>query len=103
MEDEDAEMAKVIAQSEQGVPGGHSSFTPQSQSTNPPSPSQSRRTTSHVASSAGPAGGQQFPEESIQRLVSAGFSRSAAIEELQRSNGNAELALISLLAKSIQF
>lgn len=103
MEDEDAEMAKAIAQSEQGVPGEQSSSKTQRPSTNPPNPSQPRQTTSQVGSSSGTVGGQQFSDDSIQRIVSAGFSRSAAIEELQHCSGNTDLALTSLLAKSLQF
>ena len=45
----------------------------------------------------------QFPEAAIQQITSSGFSREQAVEELQQCNGNPELALTSLLAKSIQF
>lgn len=45
----------------------------------------------------------QFPEASIQRITSVGFTREQAVEELQQCNGNPDLALASLLAKSIQF
>ena len=44
-----------------------------------------------------------FPEASIQRVTSAGFSREAALEELGRSGGSPELALAALIAKSIKF
>lgn len=46
---------------------------------------------------------QQFKEEDIIRITSAGFSRQQAIEELSRTQGNAELALGSLLARSLKF
>ena len=42
-------------------------------------------------------------EERIQKIMEAGFSREQAIQELHRCNGNVELALASLLAKSIRF
>ena len=46
---------------------------------------------------------QQFKEEDIIRITSAGFSRQQAIEELSRAKGNVELALGSLLARSLKF
>lgn len=45
----------------------------------------------------------QFAESDVRHIVTAGFTRQQALAELQRCNGNAELALASLLAKSIQF
>jgi len=43
-----------------------------------------------------------FPEATIQRLMSLGFARAQVIEELTRSNGDADQALASLFAKSFQ-
>ena len=43
-----------------------------------------------------------FPEASIQQIMSAGFTRAEAIEELTRCNGNTTLALTGLLARSIK-
>lgn len=46
---------------------------------------------------------QQIREEDIQRITSAGFTRQQAIDELIRTQGNVELALASLLARSLKF
>lgn len=58
---------------------------------------------SHSSSQQHAGAPPQFPEAAIQQITSAGFSREQAVEELQQCNGNPELALTSLLAKSIQF
>lgn len=42
-----------------------------------------------------------FPAEHIQRIQAAGFSASEAAEALQRAHGVVELALLTLLARSI--
>lgn len=42
-----------------------------------------------------------FPESHISRLVNYGFRREDAIEELRIANGNVEIALAALLAKSL--
>ena len=46
---------------------------------------------------------QQIKEEDIVRITSAGFSRQQAVDELMRTQGNVELALGSLLARSLKF
>ena len=46
---------------------------------------------------------QQFREEDIHRITSAGFTRQQAVDELIRTQGSVELALASLLARSIKF
>ena len=56
-----------------------------------------------ISSQQHPGVPPQFPEAAIQQITSAGFSREQAVEELQQCNGNPDLALTSLLAKSIQF
>ena len=43
-----------------------------------------------------------FPEDDIQRLTSNGFSRQQVIEELTKTGGNIDQALMALLAKSFQ-
>ena len=53
-------------------------------------------------SSRQPAQRPSFPEATIQRLMSLGFSRAQVTEELTRSNGDADQALASLFAKSFQ-
>ncbi|KAK2157615.1 hypothetical protein LSH36_188g08013 [Paralvinella palmiformis] len=44
---------------------------------------------------------QNVNSASVEKLVSQGFPRSQVIEELQRSNGNIDLALMALIARSI--
>lgn len=46
------------------------------------------------------AGAANIPEASIQRIVDLGFSREQAILELQRSNGNVDVASAALVARS---
>lgn len=45
---------------------------------------------------------QQFPESSINELVSKGFGRKDVIEALTKFNGDSNQALVFLLAKAIQ-
>lgn len=45
---------------------------------------------------------QAFPEGAIQQITALGFSRADAIQELTRTNGNVQLALTALLARSIK-
>ena len=40
-------------------------------------------------------------EEAILQIVSMGFPRHEAVQELTRKNGNVELALAALLARSL--
>ena len=54
------------------------------------------------APAAGAASQNKFPEADIKAITSNGFSRQQAIEELTKANGNAELALVALFAKSFQ-
>lgn len=77
MEDEDAAMASAVAQS-------------QSESTGP---STSQATTT---SSVSP-----YPEEGIQKIISAGFSREKALQALQQFNGDVQQALVFLIARSL--
>ncbi|XP_075462028.1 protein DDI1 homolog 2 isoform X1 [Ascaphus truei] len=42
-----------------------------------------------------------FPEPAVERIVSAGFTLQEAVNALEKADGNAELALLTLLAKSI--
>ncbi|NWV01722.1 RSCA1 protein, partial [Upupa epops] len=42
-----------------------------------------------------------FPAADVDRILSAGFTTREALEALERANGNADLALLILLAKSI--
>ena len=70
----------------------------------PAAPPQTRQSTS----SGGPAptarggGVQSFPESDILKITSKGFSRSEAIKELDKCNGNADKALVCLLARSLK-
>jgi len=44
----------------------------------------------------------QFPEASIQSILAAGFSRDQATQALRENHGDAQRALVTLLASSIQ-
>ena len=86
---EDRQLAEALAKSEQ----------PQSpQKPLVQSPQQQPMTQSSQQQSL-----QQFREEDIQRITSAGFTRQQATDELIRTQGNVELALASLLARSLKF
>lgn len=41
-----------------------------------------------------------YSEAAVQQVVAAGFTREEAVEELSRSGGDPQKALVSLLAKS---
>ena len=60
----------------------------------PPSPSHSGSTTSTR---------RIFPESDIMRIVSSGFTRNRAIKELEKCDGNTDVALIRLLGRTIHF
>ena len=83
MEDEDREMAAAVARSEREY-------------------DRQRQQQSAVTSTEPPVEEGEGKEESIQKIMEAGFSREQAVQELQLCNGNVELALASLLAKSIR-
>ena len=97
MEMEDHQLAEALARSEQPrSPGQPLIQSPQRPSTHSPrQPTQSSQQTTQPQS--------QFREEDIRRIMAAGFSRQQVIEELQRTQGNVELALASLLARSLKF
>lgn len=42
-------------------------------------------------------------EENIRKIMNSGFTREQAVQELRRCNGDVEVALTALLAKSLQF
>jgi DNA damage-inducible protein 1 len=102
-EKEDFEMAQALAASEQTEtskedPFSDSKPTTSAHQTPPPHPSPisqpSRPPPSHTQSST-------FPEEAILQITSMGFSRQEAVRELSRTNGNVQLALAALLARSL--
>ena len=66
----------------------------------PPSYSASSSQTSTTSSKEST---RSFPESDIMKIVSSGFTRSEAIEELEKCNGNADVALIQLLGRTIHF
>ena len=72
-------MASIIARSEQEYKDKTGELPPKSP---PPPPS--------------------FPEESIQRILAAGFTRDEAIRGLQDNNGDVQKTLAILLARSIR-
>ena len=45
----------------------------------------------------------QFPEADVKRIVSNGFTRTEALEELSTCNGDADKALMALYAKAFKF
>ena len=52
-----------------------------------------------VSSSSG-TGTTYIPETSINRIVDLGFTRDQAVLELQRANGNVDVAAAALVARS---
>lgn len=67
----------------------------------PPLPSPPQRLSPDPAVSTQHPFIDHFPAEHIQRIQAAGFSASEAAEALQRAHGVVELALLTLLARSI--
>ena len=83
---EDRELAEAMLRSANGSSqGSSSSFS---------SPS---------SSSANMSGAANIPEASIQKIVDLGFTRDQAILELQRTNGNVDVASAALIARSLSF
>ncbi|KAK6175362.1 hypothetical protein SNE40_013842 [Patella caerulea] len=80
LEDEDSQLAQAIAKSSEEA------------ANNKPSTSKSSKS----PSTSFPT----FPEEVVKRLISFNYSREAVLEELRRSNGDADKALAALVAKS---
>lgn len=93
---EDKELAEAMDRSVREAAQGTSSSS-SSQSL----PLQSS-SASGVSSSSSGAGVASFPEASIQRIVEMGFTREEAILELQRKNGNVDVAAAALLARSLK-
>ncbi|CAL1532624.1 unnamed protein product [Lymnaea stagnalis] len=79
-QEEDRELAEVLSRSAQEASG-----------------SSSNKQSSRSQPSTSP---HQFSEEIVARLMNNGFSRNAVLEELRRSNGDADQALATLFSKS---
>lgn len=63
----------------------------------------SSSTANSQASSANPDASQDnFSESDIQEIISLGFSRAQAVEEMRRQNGNKTQAMAALFAKSFK-
>lgn len=93
---EDKELAEAMDRSvKEAAQGTSSSSSSQS------FPSQSSSGSAVSTSSSG-TGVASFPEASIQRIVELGFTRDQAILELQRTNGNVDVAAAALLARSLK-
>ena len=93
---EDKELAEAMDRSaKEAAQGASSSSSSQS------FPSQSS-SGSAVSSSSSGTSVTSFPEASIQRIVELGFTRDQAILELQRANGNVDVAATALLARSLK-
>ena len=82
------------------VANGYGSVIPPTQS-QPPSHSGSSSQTNTTSNKESTR--RNFPESDIMKIVSSGFTRSEAIEELEKCNGNADVALIQLLGRTIHF
>lgn len=83
---EDRELAEAMLRSANGSSqGSSSSFS------------------SLSSSSANMSGAANIPEASIQKIVDLGFTRDQAILELQRTNGNVDVASAALIARSLSF
>ncbi|KAL9971306.1 hypothetical protein ACROYT_G023816 [Oculina patagonica] len=95
---EDKELAEAMDRSvQEAAQGASSSSSAQSF----PSQSSSGSAVSSSSSSSG-TGVASFPEASIQRIVDLGFTRDQAILELQKTNGNVDVAAAALLARSLK-
>ena len=94
---EDKELAEAMDRSAREAAQG----TPSSASSSQSLPSQSS-SASGVSSSSSGAGVASFPEASIQRIVEMGFTREEAILELQRKNGDVDVAAAALIARSLK-
>lgn len=94
---EDKELAEAMDRSVREAAKG----TPSSASSSQSLPSQSS-SASGVSSSSSGAGVASFPEASIQRIVEMGFTREQAISELQKKNGNVDVAAAALIARSLK-
>lgn len=93
---EDKELAEAMDRSaKEATQGASSSSSSQSL------PSQSS-SGSGVSSSSFGAGVASFSEASIQRIVELGFTRDEATLELQRKNGDVDVAAAALLARSLK-
>ncbi|XP_003383659.1 PREDICTED: desumoylating isopeptidase 1-like [Amphimedon queenslandica] len=71
----------------------------------PAAPPQARQSTSTSTARPAPTatgGSQSFPESDILKITSKGFSRSEALKELDKCNGDADKALVCLLARSLK-
>ena len=67
----------------------------------PPSPSHSGG--SSQAGTTSKKTRRIFPETDIMRIVSSGFTRNRAIKELEKCDGNTDVALVRLLGRTIHF
>ncbi|NWR38616.1 RSCA1 protein, partial [Tachuris rubrigastra] len=80
-----------------GAPGGSSSAAAKGGCEEPPLNPPAACT--RLATGAAPA--PAFPAADVERILSAGFTPREALEALEQADGNADLALLILLAKSI--
>ena len=82
---EDKELAEAMARSANDASQG---------------PSSSSLSAVGMAGSLSGTGTANFPEASIQKIVDLGFTRDQAVLELQRTNGNVDMASAALIARS---
>ncbi|NWI53385.1 RSCA1 protein, partial [Calyptomena viridis] len=76
-----------------GAPGSSGCAAPEGGCEEPPAAS------TRLATGAAPA--PAFPAADVDRILGAGFTPREALEALEQADGNADLALLILLAKSI--
>lgn len=72
---------------------GETTSTSTTSATSPPSQSQATNPDPPM---------DNFSESDVQEIISLGFSRSQAVEELRRQNGNKTQAMAALFAKSLK-
>ncbi|NXG25989.1 RSCA1 protein, partial [Grallaria varia] len=80
-----------------GAPGRSSRAAPQGGCEEPPLDPPAANTRLTTGAAPAPA----FPAADLDRLLGAGFTPREALEALEQADGNADLALLILLAKSI--
>ena len=80
------------------------STTATSTATSTTATTQSSTTTSSQSSVSDAADSKTvFPEANIRKIINNGFTKSEAIEELERFSGDTDQALASLFDKAIKF
>ncbi|XP_053650854.1 protein DDI1 homolog 2 isoform X6 [Cherax quadricarinatus] len=106
-ESEDRALAEALAASaREGAVAGPSTSGTSHQLTSSNSSAASAPSKAVAASASSPVDGtseqDHFSESDVQEIIQIGFTRSQAIEELRRQNGNKTQAIAALFAKSFK-